>query len=302
MKLREELVSRQEKGELALSSFGNGSIYTADFRHRDKWIEEKKLPAPADHTQDGLLSPDGNLVALALRNYGNQKFRDRLGVMRQTDGRIVEFSDLESAACWSSDSQRLIVWKHSSPKTVQPILLDLNSANEEELNVPARAQFTTQCWSPDGQQLVYHVLDHEPPAWTPKNSRRKEPPNPGTVFIYDIGEKKARSLGHGEDATWSPDGQWIAFWNDAAEWRSRPSGEERQRLFDRRKAESPLLWSPDSELVLYFRCCYLFSSLQCMCDVGGWFVRRLPDHAEVEVGKESPFGYQNVWIKNRLRP
>lgn len=302
MKLRAELVSRQEKGGLALSSFGNGSIYTADFRRRDKWVEEKKLAAPADHTQDGLLSPDGNWVALALRDYSNLKSRDRLGVMRQADGKMLEFSDLETAACWSSDSKRLIAWKHTSPKTFQPILLDLNSTREEELNLPSRAQFTTQCWSPDGLQLVYHVLDHESPPWTQKKSKKKEPPNRGTVFIYDIGEKKTRSLSPGQDATWSPDGQWIAYWDDAAEWRSRPSGEERQRLFDRKKAESPLLWSPDSELVLYFRCCYLLPSLGCMCDVGGLFVRRLADHAEVRVGKESPFGFKTVWIKNRLQP
>lgn len=301
MKLREELVSRQEERGLALSTFGNGSIYTADFRHRDKWIEEKKLPRPADHTQDGLLSPDGNLVALALRDYNNLKFRNWLGIMRHSDGVMVEFPDLENAACWSNDSKRLIVWKNS-PKTSQPILLDVDSSREEELNLPAQAQFTTQCWSPDGRQLVYHVLDHEPSQWTPNKSKQKEPPNSGKVFIYDIGEKKARSLGRGQDATWSPDGQWIAYWNDAAEWRSPPSGEESELLFKRKEAESPLLWSPDSGLVLYFHCCYLVPSLRCMCDVGGWFVRRLADQAEIRVAMESPFGYHNVWIKNRRLP
>jgi WD40 repeat protein len=298
MKLREELVSRQAEGGLALSSFGHGSIHTADFTRRDKWIEEKKLPAPADHTQDGLLSPDGNLVALFLRNHGKLKYS--LGIIHRDGSGMVEYPDLTSALCWSSDSKRLIVQKEwSSAETSQPMLLDLDSTRIEEISVPRRATFTTQCWSPDGQQLVYHVLDHEPPRWTPKRSKIKEPPNPGTIFIYDIGRKKARSLGQGQDATWSPDGQWIAYWNDAAEWRMSPSGEERRRLFKRKEAQSPLLWSPDSRLVLYFRCCYLLQSLGCMCDVGGWFVRRLADDAEIRVGLESAFGYENVWIKSR---
>jgi hypothetical protein len=64
MKLQQELVRQQEQGELKLSSFGHGSIYSADFTRRNEWIEEKKLLPPADRIQDGLLSPDGKLVAL----------------------------------------------------------------------------------------------------------------------------------------------------------------------------------------------------------------------------------------------
>jgi hypothetical protein len=74
-----------------------------------------------------------------------------------------------------------------------------------------------------------------------------------------------------------------------------------QRLFKRKELESPLLWSPDSRLVLYFCCCFLRPTLQCMCDVGRWFVRRLADHSEIRVAEESPFQGKYVWIKNQAR-
>src|SRR5579864_234728 len=63
MKLREELINQQQGGYV-LASFSHGSVYTANFSKRDDWSAETRLPPPADHVQDGLLSPDGKLIAL----------------------------------------------------------------------------------------------------------------------------------------------------------------------------------------------------------------------------------------------
>jgi WD40 repeat protein len=300
MKLREELINRQQEGGYVLASFGHGSVYIANFSRRDDWSEDTKLPPPADHVQDGLLSPDGKLIALFFQDFSS-RFRFWLGIIGRDGSGLRDYPGIESAYCWSPDSRRLIVQQKSPQGTYRSMLLERESGQATEIDVPPRASFTSQCWSPDGQQLAYHLLDREPTRWTPENSKKKEPPNLGTVFIYDIEQKKRQELGRGQDATWSPDGNWIAYWNAGAAWRVKPSGEARQRLFKRKEPESPLVWSPDSRLVLYFHCCYLAPSLRCMCDVGRDYVRRLSDHSEVRVGEGSPGSHTDVWIKGRGR-
>lgn len=299
MKLREELINQQQGGYV-LASFSHGSVYTANFSKRDDWSAETRLPPPADHVQDGLLSPDGKLIALFFQDISGP-YRFGLGIIRRDGSDLREYSGIESAFCWSPDSRRIIVRQKLPQRTYRPMLLDLESGVSSEIDVPSHASLTSQCWSPDGQQLVYHVLDREPTPWSQKNSKKKEPPNPGTVFIYDIEQKKRQELGRGQDATWSPDGNWIAYWNAGAAWRIKPTGEASQRLFKRKEPESPLVWSPDSRLVLYFHCCYLAPSLRCMCDVGRDYVRRLSDHSEIRVGEGSPSAYTDVWIKSRAR-
>jgi len=300
MKLREELINRQQEGGYVLANFSHGSVYVANFSKRDAWSQETKLPPPADHVQDGLISPDGKLLALFFSDYSGPA-RYWLGIIGREGSGLHNYPEVSSASCWSTDSRRLIVWGKSSQGTHKPMLLDLESGVASDIDVPPRSSFTSQCWSPDGQRLVYHVLDREPTPWSQKSSTRKEPPNPGTVFIYDIEQKKRQDLGRGQDATWSPDGNWIAYWNAGAAWRVKPTGEASQRLFKRKEPESPLVWSPDSRLVLYFHCCYLAPSLRCMCDVGRDYVRRLSDHSEIRVGEGSPSAYTDVWIKSRAR-
>jgi WD40 repeat protein len=300
MKLREELINRQQEGGYVLASFSHGSVYTANFSKRDDWLEDTKLPPPADHVQDGLISPDGKLIALFFSDFSGP-IRYWLGIIGRDGSDLHDYQEVLSAFCWSPNSRRLIVRGKSPQGTYKPMLLDLESGVSSGIDVPTRASFTSQCWSPDGQRLVYHVLDREPRPWTPENSKKKEPPNPGTIFIYDIEQKKAQELGRGQDATWSPDGNWIAYWNAGAAWRVKPTGEARERLFKRKEPESPLVWSPDSRLVLYFHCCYLAPSLRCMCDVGRDYVRRLSDHSEVRAGEGSPSSHTDVWIKSRVR-
>lgn len=300
MKLREELTHRQQESGYVLASFSHGSVYVANFAKRDDWSEDTKLPPPADHVQDGLLSPDGKLIALFFSDYSGPS-RYWLGIIGRDGSGLHNYPEVSSASCWSPDSRRLIVWGKSPQGTLRPMLLDLESGVAGDIDVPPRASFTSQCWSSDGQRLVYHLLDREPTPWTPEYSKKKEPPNPGTVFIYDIEQKKRQSLGRGQDATWSPDGNWIAYWNAGAAWRVQPTGKALERLFKRKEPESPLVWSPDSRLVLYFHCCYLGPSLRCMCDVGRNYVRRLSDNSEVRVGEGSRGADTDVWLKGRSR-
>jgi hypothetical protein len=301
MKLRDEQISRQKEGGYGLADFSYGSVRVADFTRQGAWSEER-LPSPADKIQFGLLSPDGTMIALSFPNNTGKGAPYLLGIVRRDGSGLREYASASYVSCWSPDHKRLIVPKHLPKITYPSMLLDVESGEVEEIGLPPRAELSSQCWSPDGQRLVYHVLDRAPIPWTIENSKKKEPPNLGTVFIYDIAQMKSHEVGRGQEPTWSPDGEWIAYWNNGAYYRIPPSGGEPERLLKNKEPRSPLLWSPDSRLVLYFRCCYLRPSLQCMCDVGRWFVRRLADHSEIRVAEESPFAGTYVWIKNPTRP
>ncbi|HEX9256604.1 MAG TPA: hypothetical protein VF938_13720, partial [Candidatus Angelobacter sp.] len=138
MKLREELINRQQEGGYVLASFGHGSVYIANFSKRDDWSEDTKLPPPADHVQDGLLSPDGKLIALFFRDFSGT-IRSWLGIIGRDGGGLRDYSGIDSASCWSPDSRRLIVWQKSPQGTYRSMLLQLESGASRELDVPPGA-------------------------------------------------------------------------------------------------------------------------------------------------------------------
>jgi Tol biopolymer transport system component len=72
---------------------------------------------------------------------------------------------------------------------------------------------TTQCWSPEGKEIVYATDGH--------------------VTIQKLGESKATTVAVGTDPTWSPDGNWIAYLdeNEHSYYVIHPSGEGKKKLF-----------------------------------------------------------------------
>jgi Tol biopolymer transport system component len=70
----------------------------------------------------------------------------------------------------------------------------LNLGDNATEVVEAKGYVTSQCWSPNGKQIVYHAG--------------------GTLRVYDTQEKKSWTLTNGWHPTWSPDGNWIAFVED----------------------------------------------------------------------------------------
>lgn len=151
---------------------------------------------------------------------------------------------------------------------------------------------TPQCWSPDGTQLVYFAGE-------------KDYGRPGAIRILDIATGESRELLHDNSKckensfcvspypTWSPDGKWIAYFQEKTYWAVHPSGEGRKELFRRHDALSPMQWSPDGRYALYANCCAFRDTWRCMCEIGRIHVRRLADNADVEISAD---GFQDMYI------
>lgn len=299
VKLREELLSRQKEGGYTLAEFTRGSIYVADFSRQQGW-QEQGVSSSLSKIDDGLLSPDGSLLALWLNRQGGHGDGPYFLNIVQRDGSgMRDYPQFSIPLCWSPDGRRLLATRQANPGVA---ILNVQSGAVEEVDVPSRAEFTSQCWSSDGQSLIYHVMEHEPWPWVSKEHNKKEPPNWGNIFVYDMATKQTHPAGRGQYVTWSPDGRRIAYWDNDGYYVRGLADTKAKRLRKYKFIEYPVLWSPDSRLVLYYDCCTLWGSLQCMCDVGRWFVYRLSDHAKVQVSETSPLSRHHVWIQSRTRP
>jgi len=101
------------------------------------------------------------------------------------------------------------------------------------------------CWSPSGRQILF-----------PAGSAR---PDHNLYVINADGSGMTQVTSgdtHDQEAEWSPDGEWIAFYRDCNLWRIRPDGSDAQPLLvsDEFCTEIPA-WSPDSRQIafLYFQ-------------------------------------------------
>jgi len=296
--VREELAHLEEETGVALAEFKDGSISFAPWRPREGKWRQQKLAGSAGKAAKGTLSHDGSLVAFD-RKQGEPPHEISWLAIASADGTLDrDFRDLRNpgSLCWSADNAWLAVTaqhgdsgRSDSPNSKARKLLIVNVAADavsgagstiEEAADAHRLWLTTQCWSPDGQQLVYSVADND------------EDPVPGTIRIYDRHSRQSRDLLRLERhckknawciepaPTWSPDGQWIAFFDQKAYRAVRPSGQNEKLLFSRHGGVSGAYWSPDSRYVAYGDCCLLWETLKCMCEVGRVRVRRLEDNAD----------------------
>jgi hypothetical protein len=238
----EQLVALQKETGLTLATFGFAQNITVDFARREivsrRW---KEAPTGPSRAQGGTVSPDLSEVAVSWLESPNRR---TLRIVR-SDGTLVreygEIGEPSSTVCWSGDNTAIALnttVREGGELRSRLVLLNLPSGAITEIG-PA-ANLTTQCWSPDGKQLVYSVVD-----WSAEARQR------GTVFVFDVRTKKSRELGRGAYPSWSPDGRWIALLDSGEYDIVRPTGADRQVLFRAKHAEMGLLWSPDSKFVAY---------------------------------------------------
>jgi Tol biopolymer transport system component len=225
-----------------------------------------------------IVSRDGRWLAFAKSERGGTKPAEYLYVMDVADGTLRRTVALpppalavrgtvrrNTQAAWSHDAATLAYYGQarwtpdSRPWGVQPrelIMIDMRTLTVRSIAVPglgARgAALTSQAWAPDNRQLAYTN-------------------DAGAIVMLDAATMSSTPLGSGTDATWSPDGRWIAARQSAvighdyvlidaappharrllldADW----LGSAAKVLIRASRWFGPALWSPDARWIVLWR-------------------------------------------------
>jgi hypothetical protein len=305
--LRDELKHMPEETGMSVAMFDHGKISTARIGFFKNDWKDAEIPGAIGHSwsYEGMLSLDGTLAAFpywevdpcpSWKTCDTEAHRHYFLAVAHTDGSGVHKYPqivLPSEMCWTRDNSKLAMVAHldNDPQS-QLFVLDVDSGKADRVPGGEKVAVTPQCWSPDGRQLVYFAGE-------------KDYDRPGAIRILDTATRVSRDLLYDNSncqkdsfcvspyPTWSPDGEWIAYFQEKTYWAVHPSGDGRKKLFRHDHALSPLQWSPDGRYALYADCCALRDTLRCMCEIGRIRVRRLDNNADVEISGD---GYQNMFI------
>jgi len=275
--VQDELVRLQRQFGLTLVNVDSNAVQFVDFsKHTLRKLRE--FPG------GGWISRDGSEVAttihLGTRWYPRISRPDGSG-LREYPG-VVDPTDF----CWSLDGSRLALRAtiHGDTRRDPPRLwiLDVNLGTTRDTGADGR--LTPQCWSPDAKQIAYSDAN----ASFVKNSN---------VRVLDLAAHTSRTLAKGVNPTWSPDGNWIAFYDQGTYYSIRPAGGESKKLFKKWHATSGLLWSPDCRIVAFVSQAGVFEGQLPTIDIELYWLRarRLADGSETRlVGSfEDP---QDQWL------
>jgi Tol biopolymer transport system component len=284
--VRTELARLQKQTGLSLVLIDNRTIQVLILSPRPQ-AKEIKLP---DGGEGGEISPEGTTIAFRLsRGIGSH-----LAISRIDGTDLREFPDVETVTggmCWSNDKSRLALRATILQKTGdleselaarerrRPSLVIVDTRSGETTEVDGQGSVSSQCWSQDDKQLVYEAG--------------------GDIRLYDVKGNRSRVLVRGTHASWSPDGNRIAFLQDDGYYATGPSGTEKQLLFKKFHPQSGLSWSPDSRFVAFvsqskfFECGFALD-VETYC----LRVRRLQDNSEWKVSESgAECGCQ--WVTNQ---
>ena len=271
--LRSELARLQIQLGLTITTY-EGGIETVLFDERSL-SRHRSLPG-ADGI--GALSRDGTELALQITQ--GPPF---LRVVR-LDGRgELDFQEIGAPLqmCWSYDKSKLAVVVQKPSLDSSLLIIDLPSKSLEEIDV--RAYVTSQCWSPDDKRIVYDADN--------------------TVRIYEIGKEKSstRAIAKGGKATWSSDGNRVAFLDGDTYYVIRPTESKGKALFQEKNAVSGLWWSPDSRMVAYVSRARMIEGSLLPADGENYRlrVRRLEDNSEDWVAGGVSGGANFQWVTNK---
>jgi Tol biopolymer transport system component len=227
--VRQQLERQQQQKGLTLCLLYFRELETVNFASRSFELRDFKVSSNG-RLSAGAVSRDGEEIAFELSFY--PPLRQYLGVAHSDGSGLREYPDVVSPHdfCWSNDKSKLALNAAVRRQLHGAlVIVDLDSKATQEIE--ASAGVTSQCWSPDDKHVVYGVGD--------------------SIRIYDLGEGKWRELAKGVNPTWSPDGNWIAFYHKDAYYAIRPSGAERKQLFKQKDVRTGLWWSPDGSVVAY---------------------------------------------------
>ena len=277
--VRSELIQLQKSTGLTLAAFYRG-LQVINFS--DRSLIQGKEPSVAGSGLEGAISRDGDEIAVdVFRTAGGPD----LAIIRRDGSVLQEFPNIRAQRIgWSYDKSHLAINVQvpgpAQSETIYTNLILLNVATKEVQQVSGGGDITSECWSPDGKHIVYEVGN--------------------SISVYDIDKKEVQVLGTGKFATWSSDGQWLAFLDKNTYYAINPSGEGRKVLFRKNRAMSGLWWSPDSKIVAFLSQNSTFEGpLTLDIELVRLRVRRLADGSEDWVAKDSAAylpSYQ--WVTN----
>ena len=246
--LSAELSRRQKQDGLTLISLLWSKVYTVDFvRH--------SLSSSPDLLQNlgfryGIVSQDGTQAAFdscggsahrqeSIDSEGNCVGRSGFATANLDGSGFRAFPEISFpfGICWSPDASRFALF--GGPANGLEIV-DAHHGTPQSID-ETEAFFEPQCWSHDGNLVVY---------------TRNEPMKQ-TVVIYNIETKKKTELGAGGYATWIPGTDWITFKDCGIDlhrctyYKVRRDGTDKRILFKTLAATSPLSWSSDGRLAAF---------------------------------------------------
>jgi Tol biopolymer transport system component len=221
--VRAELAKKQTENGLTLGWFDSG-FKKLNFTDRTILNRQEKFPGTIS---GGVVSPDGAEVAVG--------YKSGLLIALQNGTELRRYPNVAGGSfCWSPDKTKLAMTVQNLKRGTTPPndplqILDLVSGDVIEVDV--RARVSSQCWSRDGKRIVYSTESE--------------------VREFDIENRQWLILAAGGEATWSSDGNWIAFLDRGTYYAMSPGGDRRRVLFRDESAMSGLWWSPDSRIVAY---------------------------------------------------
>jgi dipeptidyl aminopeptidase/acylaminoacyl peptidase len=227
------------------------------------------------------ISADGQIVATARRLAGYAEVAGRpilvVSTFSMRDGKWTEYKDLKTLSgpiAISPDGSKLacVTWgRDKGPGgKIEPDrlrVLDLKTGTVSafpELSVSGNSQIT---WSPDSRRITFD-------EWEEIGASVNDLHWPSTIWILDVDTGAAKKIADGWTPSWSPSGEWIAYFDYPSKKRSRiwpmslmtperinivrPNGTDSRVLrtwhsFDPDDLKLAPVWSPDAKRILINR-------------------------------------------------
>jgi dipeptidyl aminopeptidase/acylaminoacyl peptidase len=288
--VRSELARLQDRRGYRLVAVRDNKLFTVSFA--DRTIKRSRPLVGKGTLTNGTVSPDGTKVASSLcldpgithptTNASECPGGFVLAIVR-TDGSELQvyrdFANPGLGICWSHDMSKLALTmddrRQDRYASFELQILYLKTGETEVIGDGSEAFVDSQCWSSDDKQVVYTI---------------NKPVGVQIVRVYDAQAKTSKDLASGGHATWSPDGNWIAFLNCPPSLRGckyygmRTSTNE-QKLFFKTDGQTGLSWSPDCRFVAYVNVASPFERTppEQLREMLRLRVRRLEDNAEYSV-------------------
>jgi hypothetical protein len=264
----------------AAQNFGTESVHDELVRLQEQqrltlaWTDEKAQSLELL----GRASAETPFRAILFRSHAVIPLKDSIPPVRPRGFSIREIPGRPTfELCWSHDRSRVAVVALTSDEVGLEIF-DRQTKEIQAFDSPAPVRnetvyFTSQCWSPDDKNVVYVM-----------GSSVK-------VHSVDGGPQSIRVIAQGSDATWSPDGQWIAFLDHGTYYAIHPDGTGKRKVFHNHwgTAVSALYWSPDSRIVAYVRELGFLQGGAFDAEVNQLRARRLADGDETTLCPDSVY-------------